>query len=124
MQFEILNTIQFLVGLLVVSVIYHQAKKNIKSFTLKWKYFFVVLVLLLLTTHQQFYTLTEVQDVKATQNVMLKQSSSISNDKEVASYLSDKKEVSEVNLDEEVLKQQLKSEELARKIEKQYKENK
>lgn len=123
MQFEILNTIQFLVGLLVCIVIWYQVKKKLTE--LKWKYFFVGFLVVILFTHQQFYTLTEKEDVKRSQNIMLKQTSDIHNSIIVDEYLAENtKPKKNLKLETETLlkEQQNKSKELAKQVEQQHKE--
>ena len=124
MQFEILNTIQFLVGLLISAVIWHKGTKHFKLYW-SWKYFFTATGTVLLFTHQQFYTLTEKADVISSQNMMLRQSSNIKHSKEVSEYLENNEVIvvdSKTETEALLKEQQEKSKKLAEQIELKHKE--
>ena len=120
MQIEILNIIKFLAYMLIIAIIYHQAKKH-KALKVKtWKTYWVLMLIATLSTYTQFFTFTEKTDVLHTQNVMLNQSSHVSNGKSIAMYLHENKPEarfpSEVETADELVKQQLKSKTLAKEI--------
>lgn len=121
MEFEILNTIRFLVFTLVFGLIFWYAKRSLKlskGIKLKWKYYLVSVVALTLLTHTQFYTLTEKEDTKATVNIMLQQKDSF-NSREVSNYLNNTRPeqlVDRSNLEEELLLEQERSKQLANQI--------
>lgn len=85
MQFEILNTIQYLVVLILSTCVMFYVKD--RYFEFKYRYYLLCVLVVTGVTHKQFYTLTEVQDVKQTQNTMQRQSNSIINDKILDSYM-------------------------------------
>jgi thiol:disulfide interchange protein len=125
MQFEILNTIKYLVYVIVMGVIYWKLK-NIKVVKTSWKAFFVVMLVITLITYNQFFTLTESADIKATQRIMSEQSSQISNGRLLNQYLKDNTPVlvdSEAEREAELVKQKQKSKEIADKIDAIKKEN-
>lgn len=121
MEFEILNTIRFLVFVFLFGGIFWYIKRKFKSkqsIVLRWKYYFISVVVLILLTHTQFYTLTEKGDVKATVNIMLQQKDNF-NSREVSKYLDNtqpEKLVDRGNLEEELLLEQEKSKQLANQI--------
>jgi len=126
MQFEILNTIQYFVLLVLTGIGYGYAKKYYPI--LSWKPYFVLVLVVTLLSYQQFFTLTEKTDTEATQATMLMQAGSIKNSKTVRNYLEDTKEVVTISAAEKtkalLLEQQKLSKALAKEIEKQNKENK
>ena len=121
MEFEILNTIRFLVFMFLFGGIFWYIKRKVKSkqsIVLRWKYYFISVVVLTLLTHTQFYTLTEKGDVKDTVNIMLQQKDNF-NSREVSKYLDNTqpdKLVDRSNLEEELLLEQEKSKQLANQI--------
>lgn len=121
MEFEILNTIRFLVFMFLFGGIFWYIKRKVKSkqsIVLRWKYYFISVVVLTLLTHTQFYTLTEKEDVKDTVNIMLQQKDNF-NSREVSKYLDNTqpdKLVDRSNLEEELLLEQEKSKQLANQI--------
>lgn len=121
MEFEILNTIRFLVFMLLFGGIFWYIKRKVKSkqsIVLRWKYYFISVVVLTLLTHTQFYTLTEKEDVKDTVNIMLQQKDNF-NSREFSKYLDNTqpdKLVDRSNLEEELLLEQEKSKQLANQI--------
>lgn len=126
MQFEILNTIQYLVVLILCTILMFYVKDRFIKF--KYRYYLLAVLVVTGLSHTQFYTLTETQDVEQTQNIMQRQSNSISNDKTLDSYIEMKENKDsqvEVKTIETLLKEQKqRSLELANEIENKYKGNK
>lgn len=126
MQFEILNTLQYLVGLVLTTCVMFYVKD--KYFKFKYRYYTLVVLLVTGVTHKQFYTLTEIQDVKQTQNIMQRQSNSISNDKTLDMYIKLKENTDsefKVKTTEDLLKEQKqKSQQLIKQIENKHKGDK
>ena len=128
MQVEILNTINFLLFVLIAGGIYYYAKRKgiIKK---PWKLYWFLMFASALISYQQFFTLTEKADVKNTQVMMLKQSDSMSDSKIVDEYLKNTEQEQKANKKKPnktlLSEQQAISEALAQKIEQSYeKENK
>lgn len=118
MEFEILNTIQYLVFLVISLVVYHYTKKKFTQ--LQWKWCAIGLLVLTGITHKQFYTLTEVADVKTTSRIMLQQKDNF-NTKDINSYLENTEVVdtfqqSNEEYEQLLLEQQAKSKQLANEI--------
>lgn len=118
MQFEILNTIQYLVFIVLSLIMYHYTKKKFTQ--LQWKWYAIGLLVLTGITHKQFYTLTEVADVKTTSSIMLQQKDNF-NTKDINSYLKNTKVVdtfqqSNEEYEQLLLEQQTKSKQLANEI--------
>ena len=126
MQFEILNTIQYLVVLSLTTCIMFYVKD--KYFKFKYRYYILLVLISTGFTHKQFYTLTEVRDVKKTQSVMQRQTYSISNDKTLDNYIKLKENINssvKVKTTKELLKEQTElSQKLIESIESKYKGDK
>ena len=123
MYFEILNTIQFLVIILISAIVYHQLKKK-KVINTSWKVYWLAVLVIAMISYKQFFTLTEQADVIKAQQTMEKQSSSIVNSKSIQEYLDankptglSKKERYEKELEE----QSNKSKQLAKEIKAKHK---
>lgn len=86
MQFEILNTIKFVVYVLVMAIIYWQLKKReiVKS---GWLPFWLIMAALTAMTYTQFFTLTEKEDNRVTRHVMLQQGAVVRNQSDVTDYV-------------------------------------
>lgn len=121
MEFEILNTIRFLVFMFLFGAVFWYIKRKFKKEVgvfLQWKYYFLVVMGLTLLTHTQFYTLTEKEDVKGTVNIMLQQKDNF-NSREVSKYLENtqpERLLDRSNLEKELLLEQEKSKQLAKQI--------
>ncbi len=118
MQLEILNIIKFLAFMLVIAFIYGKCHIVLRLTT--WKVYWVMMLCFSIITYSQFFTLTEKADSFRTQTLMLKQNSQVSNNRQLAIYLTENTpEVrlrSETSLELELEKQQLKSRNLANTI--------
>ena len=118
MQFEILNTIQYLVFIVVSLIVYHYTKKKFTQ--LQWKWYAIGLLVFTGITYKQFYTLTEIEDVKSTSRIMLQQKDNF-NTKDINSYLENTEVVdtfqqSNEEYEQLLLEQQTKSKQLANEI--------
>ena len=126
MQFEILNTIQYLVLLLLATGVYWYTKRRVQQ--MLWKHYLLIVFAVTGLSYNQFFTLTEKADNIATQSVMLKQSGSIKNSKVLNEYTENKEKVDSlivVKTTQEILDEQQKlSKALALEIENKHKENK
>lgn len=111
MVFEILNTLRFIIFVIVAGVVYYYASK--KFVQLKFKYFLLGVLIVAGITHTQFYTLTEKNDTIKTSNMMLQQKNNFNN-KELRDYLKDSENIAEedFSLEDEILKQKKLSEDL------------
>ena len=112
MELEILNIIKYLVYVLLSSVAFFYLKKL--SDEIKWKHFFVGVLVISMLSYTQFFTLKE--DTKTTQNILLQKSKSNT----LEDYLSNNKESKEPDFDKFLLEQQKKSNELAKQIEEKH----
>lgn len=117
MQLEILNTIQYLVYVMLFCTGYYYIKKK---YPIKWKWCFLIIVVVTGITHKQFYTLTEKADVVKTSSMMLQQKNNF-NTKEVTNYLDKTKteddfKQSKSEYELQLLEEQLKSKKLAELI--------
>lgn len=123
MQFEILNTIQWVAYWMVLLVVFAtlRVKLDLKD-VLKFKYFFITLLVTSMASHQQFYTLTEMVDVERTTQKF----TFSSNNSTIDNYLEDNTDKAKKRTDEErdleLMYQQQKSATLAKQIEQQSKE--
>lgn len=121
MEFEILNTVRFLVFMVLVGAVFWYIKRKVKKKVgvfLQWKYYFLVVMGLTLLTNTQFYTLTEKEAVKGTVNIMLQQKDNF-NSREVHTYLENtqpERLLDRSNLEKELLLEQEKSKQLANQI--------
>ncbi len=117
MEFEILNTIKFGVGVLVAAGIFYKIK-DLKWINTSWKLFLLEVVIIAGVSYQQFFTLTEKQDKIKTQHSMLRQGSV---NKTLNNYLTEVPVVSTIptqQQNEQLLKlQQEKSRKLVTQIE-------
>lgn len=122
MQFEILNTIYWLVGFTFLAITYEVISKKFNK-TFKRKYLYIGFVIATLITHQQFYTLTEKVDAQNTQEMFKRQSKTLQYNKTLDNYLENTENVlaeevsSKPSLQELIKQEQLKSKELAEQIE-------
>ncbi len=117
MQFEILNTIYYLVYVILFCIGYYYIKKK---YPIKWKWCFLTILLVTGVTHKQFYTLTEKADVVKTSSMMLQQKNNF-NTKEVTNYLDKTKtednfKQSKSEYELQLLEEQRKSKQLAESI--------
>tara|TARA_R110000851_G_scaffold246982_1_gene399498 strand:- start:71 stop:445 length:375 start_codon:yes stop_codon:yes gene_type:complete len=115
MQFEILNTIKFVVYVLVMAAVYWKLK-SVGVVKTSWKTFSIIVIIATLFTYQQFFTLTEFEDIKSSQQIMEKQSSQIRNGNSINQYLKENKKVIVDKVAEreaELLNQKQKSKKLA-----------
>jgi thiol:disulfide interchange protein len=124
MQFEILNTVKFLVYVVIMAVIYWKMKRY-KVVKTSWNVFLLLTFMATLLSYKQFFTLTEHEDIKASQRMMSKQSHQISNGRTVSLYLKNNKPVvvdSKAEREAELEYQNLKSKTLAESIDAAHKD--
>ena len=116
MVLEILNIVVFLLYVVVGGFSFSYTKKLL--IFLKWKHYFIFILVAALITHNQFFTLTERVDTMATQGVMLKQIDKNKHSKNLDNYLKEREntEIVEEDFEKELLKQQMKSKALAKDI--------
>jgi len=117
MQFEILNTIKFIVYILVLAIVYYQLKKR-EVIKYSWSYFLIGTLIVSGLSYKQFFTLTEKSDIIQTQRNLL---SRPSKNHTLDTYLSNNKPKEEITTKDSTRKlleeQQAKSKELAIQIE-------
>ena len=123
MQFEALNTTQWVCYWLLILVVFLMLRKKFKlKEVLKFKYFFLVLLGTTIVTHNQFYSLTEKSDM----NVATKKFTFSTNNNTLENYLEDSEGIikvrTEQDREDELHYQKQKSKDLANQIEKQSKE--